>query len=475
MAKITPKEDMASVSFETPLLDEQLAATTLGTYAPNHAIIRLSQDASFWLEENEPTLDRLAVFVHEYAHYLHNFSTTSGIYGFVATLRLLALFINTVDETGKSLGASALSAEASRELAAIVDWRLHLSGSYSQPFDMARMAQTELQVVDVSRHAATIDLSVQTLSIHRVSITLAKASDPTIAGSFFLGTHVLMEGLAWEIERILFASQGADSGMLDSRFPTWPYKAPRAIFESIAKHSLSPEQMAQVVLLSLLNTDPGDAFIAIADIFLGNALSESPDQIIERLRDVTLKELNSIKSAMIKSLTIETDRFSSKPTIHRGLKAMMKWAIEFLEVRSGDAFFELNTIRAADRDDLVEMFKKFPPCPIIQETGPHSQDLELFFIADRDPDHQIVNDLGVTQSLLHFASAHTNMRGIVPTPQAREGLCTFSGVCKLPLTVSSPEVCRRRPWESFAPQEGTGCWYASGVRLARSVKSNSSQ
>lgn len=68
--------------------EEHLNTTTLGSYTRNLAIIRLSRDASYWFEENEPTIDRLAVFIHEYVHYLHNFSTIAGIYDFIAQIRL---------------------------------------------------------------------------------------------------------------------------------------------------------------------------------------------------------------------------------------------------------------------------------------------------------------------------------------------------------------------------------------------------
>jgi hypothetical protein len=115
------EEDVAVVA-------DHLPSTTLGIYHRNHCLIRLKQDFSFWNPDNEPTLGRLSVFVHEYFHFIHNFSTIVGLYDFVVHLRLLRPFCNTVGFDGRSMGSSVLDSEARNEIQSLLTWRNHLRG-----------------------------------------------------------------------------------------------------------------------------------------------------------------------------------------------------------------------------------------------------------------------------------------------------------------------------------------------------------
>lgn len=456
---------------EMPLLEELLAASSLGLYFTDHAIIRLSHDASFWVEDNEPTLDRLAVFIHEYAHYLHNFSTGAGVYGFIATLRLLALFMSTVGEDGASIGSTALAPEAAAEFDGVARWRRHIAGAQLAPMGMASISWSDLQVGEIKRISENIPLASQILDVKSANVTLKLGRSETApVADFALGAHVLMEGLAWEIERVLFISEGRGAAQLDITVPAWPYKIPRVIFEQVAGTALSSEMMAKVLLLALQSTDPGDAFIELAQVFKDNVEGRSHAEIVGALQKTVCDFLSAKKESLFSAWKLDADRFSSRPPLHRAFTAMLGWAREYLELRTTSPFFEVDLVSTTDRNALVGMLKAFPPCPIIQETGPLSHELELILLSEQSPDQGQVQDLAIAQSLLHFAARHIGAREIVPTSRAQEGACRFWGACKLPLTSSAPQICQRRPWESFKPADAECCWYASAVRISRSVK-----
>ena len=90
-------------------VSDYLHSRTLGTYKSNLALITLQREASFWIANNESTVEHWCMFAHEYAHFLHNFSTIAGLYDFVPHLRLMGLFVRTVDVNGTSHGTDALT------------------------------------------------------------------------------------------------------------------------------------------------------------------------------------------------------------------------------------------------------------------------------------------------------------------------------------------------------------------------------
>jgi len=248
---------------------ECLRAGALGTYLPNQALIRLSRDASFWLQANQPTLGRLGVFLHEYAHFLHNFSTITGIYEFIAQLRLLKLFMNTVDKTGRSHGSMVLDSESQRELKCVLEWRNHLTGCQRIPFSSGHTQDARITVRGITSQDRAIQLGSSKVPILRVQVRVAVDSRSWHSEEINLepGSHMLMEGLAWELERMLFIGQGVSTDDLDQQFRLFPYRISRALFEQIANHLPSSEVMAKILLLSLQTSDPGNTFIENAKLF----------------------------------------------------------------------------------------------------------------------------------------------------------------------------------------------------------------
>lgn len=161
-------------NLDLTLLTAHLDAGALGSYLTNQGLIKLSRDASFWLEENEPTLARFGVFLHEYAHFLHNFSTVAGIYEFVSQVRLLKLFMHTVGASGRSHGSSALNAGEQQELAAVTEWHRHLAGDMKQPYSaLHRRSDTLLSVRDIRQAQRSIHLGARDVLLGQVEVKLA--------------------------------------------------------------------------------------------------------------------------------------------------------------------------------------------------------------------------------------------------------------------------------------------------------------
>ncbi len=134
---------------------ELLASKNLGSYARNRSLIRLGRDTSFWNADNEPSLHRLAVFLHEYLHFVHNFSTISGIYDFVVQLRLGRIYVNTTDVSGRCRGEPSLSTTSLDEVRGLLTWRKHLRGEAMPPLPLSRPQAQLRSSTDGSRSHST--------------------------------------------------------------------------------------------------------------------------------------------------------------------------------------------------------------------------------------------------------------------------------------------------------------------------------
>ena len=105
-----------------------LKSQTLGSYAPDRFLITLSTKHRLVdrrsLRRKPFTDQTLAVFFHEYIHYLHNVSTARGFWEYNRMLGLWAFFRRTVGGSRESDGSGALGRQDRGSIAALTAVRL---------------------------------------------------------------------------------------------------------------------------------------------------------------------------------------------------------------------------------------------------------------------------------------------------------------------------------------------------------------
>lgn len=460
------EEDVAGVA-------DHLRSTALGIYHRNHCLIRLKQDFSFWNPENEPTIGRLSVFVHEYFHFIHNFSTIVGLYDFVVQLRLLRVFCNTVGADGRSVGSSSLNSEAQDEIHNLLAWRSHLRGGATRQIaDVLRRSPAHPPLVDVKHSTWDVRLAAQTIPCHSV-FTLFDGATLGIEGQSVevsLGSEILMESCAVEAECMLFEQNGASANDVLRAIPAYPYRTARAIFEGIVGVVPSHRFLCSICLLALQSTDPGDAFISIANSCLsaGKELDEAAE--LQRLKinsDDYIRD--TVKKILTETLPLEIGPFAERGPAGRGLARMLAWCNTLFEERLRDGWFEITALDGTPTlATLVELLRAMPVCPIIQEINAQDGREELLFFSEAEIPQEHVNEIGAAQSLLHFSATHLAMSGnILPTSSTYPRACFFANVCQAPLALERSSVCQQTPWASFDHITAHVCWYAAGVSAAR--------
>ncbi|MDN7905778.1 hypothetical protein QZM18_16900 [Burkholderia diffusa] len=452
---------------------DHLRSTALGLYHRNHCLIRLKQDFSFWNPENEPTLGRLSVFVHEYFHFIHNFSTIVGLYDFVAQLRLLRPFCNTVGFDGRSVGSSVLDLETRNEIQGLLTWRNHLRGGATRQIaDALKRAPAHPSFVGFRHITQRVRLAAQEIDCHSVLV----AFDGTALGvgsssvEVLLGSEILMEGCAVEAECMLFERNGVSSDEVLRVVPAYPYRTARTIFEGIVGISPSNRFLCSICLLALHSTDPGDAFIEIARSCKSSGKEFDEDALLQRFKTNSDDLINeSVRKILTQTLPLEIAPFAERGHAGRGLSRMLEWCNTLFEERLRNSWFEIVALdRAPDLGPLVDLLRTMPVCPVIQEVNASENREELLFFSEEEIPQELVDEIGVAQSLLHFSGTHLTTDGdILPTSKTYPRECFFVNVCQAPLAIERSPICQRFPWESFEHNDHQGCWYAQGVSAAR--------
>lgn len=451
---------------------EYLRGITLGSYARNHSLIRLGRDASFWHPQNEPTLHRLAVFLHEYLHFTHNYSTVVGLYDFFVQLRLVRLYCNTVDREGKSHGEPVLSPDAQKEARSVLEWRQHLRGSVGQDaFNTLRRAKSHPPFVRIQRSNFQLTIGPQTIETHGVAAVFDTSGLGTGLASIEvkLGGDVLMEGCAVEAECLLYEQSGASSDEIRKQVPVYPYLTARAVFEGIAGFSPTSRFFCRICVLALQSTDPGDALVQLAEACkMAGPRADEASLIGSFLSSSKGFFHSAVKRILEDSLQREVEPFAMRGRAGRGLQRMAGWASDLFNRRLGDEFFELGPVEATpDLGPIVEMLRSLPTCPVVQEIDACTDSQELLYFSETEVSPELAQEIGAAQALFHLTDAHIVAGRFSETSPAVSRACPFFKACRAPIAATSPEICGKRPWESFNSAATEGCWYGIAVACSR--------
>jgi hypothetical protein len=456
-------------------VSDYLHSRTLGTYKSNLALITLQREASFWIANNESTVEHWCVFAHEYAHFLHNFSTIAGLYDFVAHLRLMGLFIRTVDVNGTSHGTDALT---ERERADFLVWlalKQHLLGDTRPPFDSDyHRRDVRIAVDDITTSQRSLELSTQPdpflVEDTNIGFSVWSVSTPAERRSVTFGSWHIMEGLAYEIEKSIRKVNGAGQGDAENQVPIYPYKFARIVFEHEARTSLEVEVFGRVCLLALQSSDPGASFIELARVFRKRRLGEADATTLGRVEKVTSSTFSGrARDIITRMLATEFDRFAARGgPVGKAVVSLGEMCFKYVDLRSKNPFFELELFeQALDRERLRHIIEQYPPCPIVHEANMDGAGKEFINLSINALPQGAVDALCVYQTFSQFMFAHLCQTGFHKTSSCSKSRCIFFGACAAPQAIDAPESCQTRPWVAYRPSDSSLCIYAAGVAACR--------
>jgi hypothetical protein len=448
----------------------RLESGAAGTYAPNRAFIRLQKASAFWKVGWSGTSADYAVFLHEYMHYLHNFSTGAGITELVYEMSAAQIFLMTVGPDGKSGGLDMLAPWLQEQYRALQKMRHILRGDYRLP----REAQIHSRNVDARYvghliNRETIDFPRQAPAlISRANVQLEVHSDsaePT-RHTLQLGSFVVMESVAFELECFHLEQRGADIQHHALNVPLAPYKVGRCLLEGITGTAWSHAQCVKACLLALQATDAGFALIDIAErVRLDPA---GNDEVLEDIAKNIGRWMDAgAMSALTVAVANQINAFSVRPLFAKAMGQFEQQITAYMTARVVSPFLEL-ALASADvaSPELYGFFEQFPPCVVQVLDFQSEEPMPLEYIWGKAVDSDLVDSLAGYHAMMDFALAHCAI-GLAPTTALQARHCPFIASCTLPTRVNQPDVCTFTPWRAFDPSSISLCWYGAGVGASR--------
>lgn len=446
-----------------------MKATSLGSYVSNHGIIILPEKSSFWKSKDGQNVFNFSVFAHEYFHFLHNFSTITGLYEFIVQIKLTRLYCATVDEAGLSQGESLLEGNAKDEAKRLTKWLHHLRGGIFS--NIISNTEAHPPYLNYLRTEGRVTIGIQTIEYCGIAVHFGKTSNVEL--KIALGSTVLMETCAFEAQCAMFEKIG-DGEVQAKNFrrsvPLYPYQTGRAIFEGVAGYSPSSDFLCRLCILALQCTNPGEAFISLAESCKNSGALTNQNDLMTRFVSQSESLLQSIIPQILKdSLRADIAPFTTRGISGKGLCRMAEWAERLFEERMRTPFFEIDAITAMPNlEPFFTLLKNLPVCPIFLEVDSISRETDYTFFSEEEPGQEIANELGAAQALLQLTMSHLSEKStFVDTSKVANCACYFTNSCQAPLAVVKSPICTQTPWKSFQPEAAGGCWFAVAVGESR--------
>ena len=415
---------------------------------------------------------KMAIFVHEYLHYLHNFSTLAGIYELIAQFRLTHSYRAAVGVSGRCHGDAALGGDDIQRYQAVLNWTHHLRGDYGLRWsEITHRGDVKIRVLNLENKESTIDIAGGPLAAVGVDVTFEMTSERSEPSThrMMLGTSILTEAIAIEIDQSI---QGIAPGVsCDDPMEVVPYRVARAIFEYVVGSVPDRRVLVKACLLALQSPDPGDSYREILRE-LAKARLAGKD-IALRLEEfaVTMQtDLTHHLAEYEQMLGREFGELQEKiPYLASAIAFMRSQSVGFVALRTRSPFFELEFIRDDfTKDDLTRLIYTHSSCPMV-EVGNSATDGRFRALRAPGPSEEEVQSLGMLQGFLQVGASHFRTGSLLPTESIRKEKCLMFSACRAPATTRADAPCTTTPWRTFVyppPPEGL-CWYGAGVAATR--------
>ena len=452
---------------------------TLASYLPERMMIRIGPELHLLDDQGNPTplltAEAAGIFFHEYAHFLHNISTISGISILINTIELWRRFRVTHHTTGYCNGSDGQSAIDQRDLKQLLK---HI-------YAMRHNNNPELEVIVnpvtinirsyVSHPSAWFNGKVLATELTYV----AKLEDDhggteVVEGT--IGTLELLESAAWLLEKRIV--QALDPSAEAKRPPVFPYLVVEEFCKTKAP-DIDDEGVLACILSALQSSDATSAITEVLAVFT-KAVSDD-ENAAEAVGSCTTMALQQNLPKLDRVLVELEEEFGGEGIMAMAIQRIVKAARRALELRAERPFFELDWIKEVGNGNMClnDIMKRIPSCGVLQVNHGSQDKLKRdFLLSFLAPSTDSVYDpeagFMVVHSIFDYLNRHVGVNGFVPTNNAAQRPCPFYTTCDLSLRRSAPEICKNTPWTSSdwtSWDERGVCWYGIGVRVTRQPKS----
>lgn len=454
-----------------------MSNSAVAAYSPEMQLITLRPEFEAFSDPGNPkgfsTPEQVAIFFHEWIHYLHNVSTILGLTTFSNLTVLWSNFRNTFGKYDWSQGANGAPRthvdDMERQYAYMSALRGRKQNSLPKNLGQGEVRITSVKIVpfDKRRPNELQFLECDAVVIHQQSGN----HEPS---KVLVGTHEILEYAAIMLEELAALALGT----VLKQASVDPYYLVPAIATGVAP-TLSKECVLMCALASLQYPDPPRQLIKLLE--LGESAFHQGQDPQQRIRDFGMELLYKCLPSAEKTLCLLDEIFELDSPISRSIKYTTAQFRRNLSYRRQNLFFEFEIIDQL-RSDVKSMndavFRHGAPTLIQQRTGDPDQPERDLMYEFSLPDHSQF-EFSEGRRLIHaahrFMGAHFRGGQLQPTAEITSSGCPFYTACPNNYRKMYPENCRLRPWLSADSAVGL-CDYAVAVistRLPSDGKSRS--
>jgi len=448
----------------------------IARYLPESMFITIGPELAPFAESDNPqgfqNPASFGYFFHEYAHYLHNISTVSGITVFINTLELLRCFRQTFDAAGLSNGSDFMKPAEKDHLRTLSAFLTRARLGYA-PHLTNIISPVGIKITSLKNSADVTGPKGELLTVLVCDAEVSDQGGNTENCVARIGTLELLESAAWLLERRVV--EAMDSNTQIDQPSVFPYR----VIDAAARYAvpgLDDRGIIACVLAALQSSDAPEALEMMFGI-AAEALRHSQDPMTV-LRQKTVDSLNQGRAELDSAFTALDSEFGGSNILARSVRQIVATARRLFEERCTDPFFEFQIIEdmKTDTESFVNAIKRFAPCAVLQKRFGDDDDLERdilisFLPTNNEHGQDPENGLRVVHSIFHFLGRHRTQDGFVSSCKARRDQCPFYTCCNLPLRLKEPAICKAQPWKSVDwpewDQEKGTCWYGTAVRITR--------
>lgn len=442
-----------------------MSSTTAANYLPDSMVITLKEHFDALADPDDPvgfeTPERLGFLFHEWMHYLHNVSTLHGLTAFANAMQLWAGFRHTRGPDGFSGGSVSCPPQYNASIQQRLEYRHATRFPQKTTFPKAGLNNLALKKTEL----VETPISGTNLVVSKIRCTVEDNGQGTLT-TVDIGTHEILEGLAWLLEEQLIMLLGTISSLPS---PV-PYLLARNIL-LLLEPTLAPEDIIACLIRALQDSDPPatlyDCVVAIPRIVSqGKSVYKEMEAETARTLAGNVGFENQIvqEIAMLVPVDEPMGRFVLQTIAQIRQNLDRRRTKPFLE-------FDLVDEIGKDRRKIEAAIRKFGGCTLLQKRPGQVDDVErdlLFHLSPTSSD-----DLDGGRLKLHTAFRYMHIHIQNAAFKSTAQLPTTGGACQCPLytTCTLPHrkehaiVCWESPWKTALVTDDSvrGCSYKAAV------------
>lgn len=438
------------------------------SYMPDMQVMTLKPTFEAFVDPDIPggfsTPEQVAIFLHEWIHYLHNVSTMLGLMTFCNLTIVWSNFRWTFGEDGWSHGAMDIDAAQAQDIERQYGYMQTLRGKRSntlpQDAEPEEVHFTRVTVVPADTGSPD-ELKLLACDVEHLRSTGASPQTHQL----LVGTHDILECAAFLLEERAAIAMGT----VPIPPPFDPYLLVLGIARLLAP-SLGKEEVLMATLASLQHPDPPRVLLQV--LACGEHARRAGENPERAIRNEGTRLLEACWPSAEETLRLLEDMFPLDEPMARVVKQTIARLRANMTRRRQNIFFELDIVERLriDITSLNESIRLYGAPVLIQQRQGHDDLLGRDLMYEFQLQEMPVDELSEGWRLMHaayrFVGAHLRGGRLRCSNEAAFTRCPFYTACDDEYRKRHPEHCRQQPWLA-ATSETSSCDYGRAVRITR--------